>query len=226
MAWTPLRLGVKTDGAEYGETTVRVADLLKKMSSGVSEGSTPAVVWIYSPEDEKENASASGTLFQSEGVGIALKKFRTLRVDVTRIASERIRRQYKTTPAFHFYDPSGDLIGKIEGKSATSLSKFSTVMERAWNKSFAVKLRDYSKKMTKILDRLDRYTGKKQVLDQSLARLAQKPNPRKQRQLDEDAQELEKMAQKIAEDEQEVIASVILRSSYLPKGEGKKVAKK
>jgi hypothetical protein len=222
-----MRLGVRTSGAEYAANTVPVDQVLKQSSDSPSADSTPAVVWIYDPSDEKDNASAQSNLFQNEGVGIALKKFRTLRVDVTAIRSERVKELYKSTPAFRFYDPSGELVGILEGRNSDSLSSFSSLLERTWDKSFTVRLRGYTKQMTKILDRLDRFDGQKQVLDQNLARLSGKPNARKQRQLEKESEELEKVAREIAEDEQELLASVKLRDDFLPKSEdGEKVARK
>jgi hypothetical protein len=212
----------RTNGAEYGETAVPIEDALES----VSTGDTPAVVWVYDPEDEKLNENCSNTIFQNEGIGLALKKFRTLRVDVKTITSERIREQYDRTPAFHFYDPKGELLGKVEGKASASLSKFSSLVNASWNRCFTVRLKDYQKQMTKILDRLDRYDGQKQILDRDLAKLAEKPNPRKKRQLEKEAAELEELAKEIAEDEQGVLTGVELREEYLSEKEGEKVARK
>ena len=195
------------------------------MSLDVSESSTPAVVWIYNPEDEKANTSCEGNLFQNEGIGLAMKKFRTFRVNWHDIPTEALQKQYASTPAFHFYDPSGKLISKTQGKKVSSLSTFSKAMNAAWSKSFTSKLRDYQKKMTKILDRLDRVDGRKQVLEQSKARLLAKPNPRKQRALDKEEAELQKLASKIAEDETKLVTSVKVKSGFLVEKDEEKVAK-
>jgi hypothetical protein len=209
-----MKLNVATPGAEY-EETLRVAELLKKMSLNVSEDSTPTVVWIYNPEDERANTACEGNLFQNEGVGLALKKFRTYRLNYHDIPNERLQKEYKNTPAFHFFDPAGKLITKTQGKKVSSLSGFSKALNATWAKSFDTKLSDYQKKMTKILDRLDRVDGRKQVLEQSKGRLLAKPNPRKQRALDMEEAELNKLAEKIAEDEKSLIASVKVRESIL-----------
>jgi small-conductance mechanosensitive channel len=97
-------------------------------------------------------------------------------------------------------------------------------MEGTWNKSFDTKLRTYAKGMTKILDRLDRLTGKQTILEQQRARLAESPNPRKEASLKKEADELAQEEKQILEDEQELLAKVTLQSEYLPKKD--KVAQK
>jgi hypothetical protein len=79
--------------------------------------------------------------------------------------------------------------------------------------------------MTKILDRLDRVDGRLQVMEQSRARLAAKPNPRKQRALDKEDAELQKTRSKIESDEQTLLASVTVRPEHLPRENGEEVAK-
>ena len=97
-------------------------------------------------------------------------------------------------------------------------------MEKTWNKSFDTKLRTYAKGITKILDRLDRLTGKQTILGQQRARLAQKPNPRKAAALKKEETVLKQEEAKILEDEQTILAKVALRPQYLPKKD--KVAQK
>jgi len=203
-------------GAEYGEETVRVADLLEKMSKDDSDN-LPAVVWIYHPADEDDNQQIEGNVFQNEQVGLAMKKFRTYRVNVTQIRSDRIREQYRRTPTFHFYDPTGEKLSELDGRKVTSLSEFTRHMGRTWSKSFTKRLRSFTKPMTKILDRLDRYDGQKQILEQSKARLDERPNPRKQREIEQEEKELEEIAAKIAEDEKEILESVELREEFRKK---------
>ena len=194
------------------------------MSVDVTADSKPAVVWVYRPDDDRTNASCEANIFNNEGVGIAMKKFRTFRVNWHDMPTETLQEEYKNTPAFFFFDPTGKLVTKSQGKKVDSLSTFSKALDATWTQSFAGKLRSYQKSMTKILDRLDRVEGRKQVLDQSRARLAAKPNPRKQRALDKEDAELAKALEKIEKDEQTLLASVDLKSKHLPAEEGKEVA--
>jgi hypothetical protein len=185
------------------------------MSVDVSSDSKPAVVWMYRPDDDRENANCNANIFNNEGVGIAMKKFRTYRVNWHDIPTETLQDEYKNTPAFFFFDPTGKLITKSEGKKVDSLSTFTKALDTTWNQSFEGKLRAYQKSMTKILDRLDRVEGRKQVLEQGKARLAAKPNPRKQRALDKEEAELNELLAKIEADEQKLLQNTRLRSEHL-----------
>ncbi|MEN8151372.1 MAG: hypothetical protein ABFS86_16265 [Planctomycetota bacterium] len=200
-------------------------ELLKRMSVDVTADSRPAVVWVYRPDDDRVNTNCEANIFNNEGVGIAMKKFRTLRVNWHDIPTETLQEEYKRTPAFFFFDPTGKLVTKSQGKKVDSLSTFSKALDTTWRKSFNGKLRDYQKKMTKILDRLDRVDGRQQVLEQSRARLAAKPNPRKQRALDKEDAELGKQLEAIQKDEQKLLASVVVRPEHLPAEDGEEVAR-
>ncbi|MHC4471182.1 MAG: hypothetical protein ACYS99_09485 [Planctomycetota bacterium] len=190
----------------------------------MSDDSTPAVVWLYEADDDKTNQSCNANIFQNEPVGLALKKFRCYRVDVNAIADDRIRKEYeKQAPAFLFYDPAGEQVSKAQGRKVTSLSGFTGAMERTWKTSYKVNLRTYTKKMARILDRIDQITGKKQVLAQSKTRLISKPNPRKQKTLEQEERKLKAEEEKVFAEERELLASVQLRAQYQP--ETDKVAK-
>lgn len=220
VGWSNLNLAPQTAGSEYGGSTLRVAEVLRQLSSDVSADSTPAVVWLYSPEEEDANQRCNSNIFQNEQVGLALKKFRTLRVNVLEIQHNELREEYsKTAPAFYFFDPAGEEIGKVQGKDATSLSDFSKLMERTWNTSYETKLRKYTKSMTRLLDQLDRIDAKKQNLEREKERLAEKPNPRKQRKLSAEEEELQKAMDSFNESEQKLLETVKLRSKYLPDDE-------
>jgi len=185
------------------------------MSVDVSADSKPAVVWVYRPDDDQVNNNCTNNIFNNEGVGIALRKFRTYRVNWHEMPTDSLKEEYENTPAFFFFDPSGELVAKTEGKKVDSLSTFTKALDATWNKSFTQKLRSFQKSMTKILDRLDRVEGRKQVLEQGKARLVEKPNPRKARALEQEEAELEKLEKAIVEDEQELLAEVKVRPELL-----------
>jgi hypothetical protein len=150
-------------------------------------------------------------------VGLAFKKFHTFRVNVDIIQREELRKQYRRTPSFRFFDPVGEPVGTLEGRRVTSLSAFTRYVEKVWKTSYTYSLKSYSKDMTRILDRLDKVGQMKTNLERDRARLAEKPNPRKQREADKDQAEIEKAEKAIAEDEAEIHAKVKLREEYLPK---------
>ncbi len=190
---------------------------MKDLSLNPGADATPAVVWLYTPADEKAMRACDTNIFRNERIGIALKKFRCYRVNIEEIDSREIREEYlRAAPSFLFFDPAGDQTAHLTGRKAMSLSGFSSVVGKTWNLSFTVKLKPYTKDMTNILDRLDKVNGRTQILEQSRARLDSKPNARKKRKLQAEAETLRAEKETIVEDEQEILASVELRSKYRP----------
>ena len=215
MKWQSLRLEAQTAGSEYGEDTLRVAELLEKMSVNSGGTDRPAVVWFYSPEDVQVNEGCDQKIFANEQVGLALQMVNCYRVDVDSIRNETIREEYaRDLPAFHFFDPAGEELARLSGKRANSLSGFSSLLTKLWSKSFTVALKSYTKEMARILNRLDKITAEKQILDADLARLAERPNPRKQAKLDRELEEIEKESADLLADETELKESIALRSEY------------
>lgn len=214
MSWTPLRLAARTAGAEYGEQTVRVADLLEKMSPGGTGDMRPAVVWFYDPDQDEANQSLESKVFTDESLALSLRMFRRYRVNVREISDERIREEYGGTPSFHFFDPANAMLFTLAGKKVDSLSTFDAAVEKAWRSSFTTSRKDFARDMTKILDRLDKVEGRKTNLALQKARLAEKPNPRKERELAAEEQELAKAAEAIAKDEKSLFDGVALRAEY------------
>jgi hypothetical protein len=193
------------------------------MSVGVSSDSRPALVWIYDPSQVDENASCEANLFQNEQVGLAMKKFRTFRLNLVSVRDEHVKAEH-STPSFLFFDPAGKQLGRLEGKKVDSLSAFTTHMEGAWNKSFETALRAYTRSMTKILDRLDRVEAQKTILTQQKARLEEKPNARKAHEVEQGEKALADELAKVEEDEKEVLGSIVLRTEYRPAESKEKVA--
>jgi len=190
---------------------------MKDLSINPGPDSIPAVVWLYTPADEKALNAINTKVFQNERVGIAMKKFRCYRVNVEEIENREIREEYlRSAPSFIFFDPAGDAVAKLSGKQASSLSAFSGSVGKAWNQSFTVKLKPYTKRMTNILNRLDKLNGRTQIMEQGQARLDNKPNAVKKRKLQAEAETLRAEKEAILTDEQEILASVELRSRYRP----------
>jgi hypothetical protein len=215
VSWDNLRLAAQTAGAEYGENTLRVAELLEKLSTN-NDDPTPAVVWMYDPTDDKANRALESTTFQNEQIALALKKFRRFRVNVEEIGNRELREEYsKRLPAFHFFDPSGASIGEIAGRKATSLSGFSSMLDKTWKLSFESRMKTFARGMTKILDELDKLEAKKLLHAQGLERLKDKPNPRKERSLAKEGEELKQLEESILSDEKELLESVKIRPEFL-----------
>lgn len=220
MQWKDLRLAAKTGGSDYGETALSVEDKLKSMFPAIKPDSTPTVVWICDISDDKSMRALDGKIFKNENVGMALSRFNCFRVNVLEMPDGDLKDKYmRALPAFEFYDPAANLVTRAAGKRAGSLSRFSKNVDKCWNASFTMSLKAYQKGMKDILDRLDRYETKKQVVDKKRERLEKRPNPAMKQKLDKEQAELDEQRAGIEEDEKKLIASCTLKPEFLPEGE-------
>ena len=216
MQWQILRLTEKTGGDAYGATARSVEDRLKTLFPQLSKTSRPSVVWFQDLEDEKVITRINGSIFQNENIGLAMKRFNCFKVDIHGIPDGDIKKKYMKRIGFHFFDPKGEAIGKpLVGKRSTSLSGFSSAVERGWVSVFTMKLKVYQKAMKHVLDGFDKVDSKKQVLDKQLERLAKKPNPAKKKQIEKELAVLNEMKKKVEEEEKGVFEKCSLRPKYL-----------
>ena len=216
MQWQILRLTEKTGGDAYGATARSVEERLKTLFPQLTKSSQPTVVWFQDLEDEKVITRIDGSIFQNENIGLTMKRFNCYKVDIHGIPDGDIKKKYMKQAGFHFFDPKGDAIGKpLTGKRSTSLSGFSSAIERVWTKVFTMKLKAYQKLMKHVLDGFDKVDSKKQVLDKQLERLAKKPNPAKKAQIEKELAVLDEAKKKVEEEEKGVFEECTLRPDYV-----------
>jgi hypothetical protein len=175
----------------------------------------PVVVYFYSLEDERENRTLDTTVFCDEGVALSLRMFRCVKIDVETIDDRALRKQYRETPGFLIVDPHAQVMDRIAGKSAVSVSRMKGFVGKSWNKLFTMRQRDYLKGMKKVLDELDKLSGKKTVLNAKKARLASRPNPSKARALQKEEEELAKWEARIQKDEEDIKKKCTLKKEWL-----------
>ncbi|MEN8151373.1 MAG: hypothetical protein ABFS86_16270 [Planctomycetota bacterium] len=218
VKWKDLRLAARTGGAGYEESEVAAEDLVKKLAARATGAEVrPIVVWFYRPDQAKENDKLEASVFQNETVGLAFKRFYTYRVNVDTIDREELVKRYGKTPSFRFFDPAGEPVATLTGRRVSSLKGFTRCVEKAWGLSYDLNLKSYVKEMTKILDRLDKVGQKKTAIERDRARLAKKPNPRKQRSLEADEAKLAKEEARITEDEGKLLDKVQLKEKFQKK---------
>lgn len=217
MQWQILRLTEKTSGSAYGATARPVEERIKSLFPQISSSSRPTVVWFQDLEDEKVITRINGSIFQNENVGLSMKRFNCFKLDVHGIPDGNLKKKYMKQVGFHFFDPKGELIGKpLVGKRSTSLSGYTSAVEKAWGQVFTMRLKTYQKKMKHVLDGFDKVDGKLQVLQKQEERLATKPNPAKKRQIDKDKAELNEMKKLVEEEEKGVFEECALKPEFLP----------
>ena len=141
--------------------------------------------------------------------------FRTVKIDVEGIDDSKLRHEYGETPGFLVVDPHKNELLHIRGRRAVSVSRFKGFVGKCWGKLFEMRQRDFLKGMKKILDRLDKVSGKKTVLQAKKARLEGRPNARKAREIAQEEQELAEEEASIQRDEEEIKKRCKLRDEYL-----------
>jgi hypothetical protein len=218
VAWTPLALAAQTSGSAYAATARPVEDVIVDLTKKLDPSNMPTVVWFCDVTDDKGNTKIEGTIFQNEDVGLAMKRFRCFKVDVRSMPEGDLKEKYLARElGFHFFDPAGQpALRPLTGKRADSLSTFSSYVDKVWDASYTMRLKDYQKGMKNVLDELDRLDVSQQDVDRKAKRLEEKPNPRLQRELDKAKEELAEGKKKVEEMEKEVVAQCVLKPEFLP----------
>jgi hypothetical protein len=219
VEWTPLRLSETTpDG--YADSSKPVDELIQNYVKKLDD-KLPVVVWICDIEDEKSNNKILGRVLCDEKVGLAMKRFVCLKAEIQSIPDERqADKLARKCPIFQFYDPAGNLFADLQGRRATSKGGFCSRVEKLWDVSFSVRLKEYVRDMSKILDKIDKIEGEKQRLERKLARAAD--NKRKYDALQKEREELLAKEAEIAEEEQETLEKVTLRPEFAENDESVK----
>ena len=211
VEWQELRLA-QSAAEGYGETARPIDQLLQSVVAARKDV-LPTVVWIYDLEDDKVNRALETKIFQDLKVGLALKRFTCLKGNIETIPDENLAAQLrKQAPVFYFFDPAAKSFAVLKGKKGASRSRFYKTVEKLWSASFQVKLRDFAKKMTKILDRIDKVEKKKTLLEAKISRAEGKPG--KLRGLKREKDKLKDEEDEILEDEQELLADCKVKDEF------------
>ena len=217
VQWETLRLAESTPG--YAATAKPLDEIIQAAVSARATVRKPILIWICDAEDEKGNDQLEKKIFNDEKVGLSLKRFICLRGEIQTLPDDKqAQKLFRKAPLFYFYDPAGKAFGKpLYGKRATSKSGFCRQLEKLWNVSFEMKLKDYSKQMGKILDKMDKLEAEKSRLTDKMDRAAD--NPRKLAVLKKEEDKLQAEEDKITAEEKEIVDAVALKDEYLPKDE-------
>ncbi len=174
----------------------------------------PTILW-FSRLDDEENAAIEGTVFGDEALGLSLKQFRCLRIDVETIEDAKLREEYGAkTPMFVTFNPKGEVIGEISNKKVTSLSSFRKLVASSWSRVFETNHRKFGKDMKEILDRIDAVAGKRTTLQAKLERYEAKNNASKVGQVKKDLAECDAEDKQILEDEKKILDGCELRDEF------------
>ncbi len=210
--WQTLRLAEPgRDG--YGETARPVEEVIEAAVARRLSSRRPTLVWILDGEDDRKNDLLEKKLFSGESVGLALKRFTCLLGDVQTIPDERrAARLARRLPLLYFYDPGGKLFARLSGRRAASRAAVSGRIGKLWNLSFEMSLKTYTKRMSSILDRLDRVEGKKLLLAAKKERAA--GDPAKLGKLEKEERKIRAEEEKVLREERELLSACRLRAEF------------
>jgi hypothetical protein len=207
VEWQETSLPTRTEPG-YGERQLPPSEL------AISGGEKALIVWFFSLEDEKANKNLETGIFADEPTALAMRMFKCVKINIDSVTDADLRGKYGNTPTFVSMDPKGEEIALVSAKSATSRSRFKSFLTKSWTYLFEMSQKDFTKPMGKILDRLDKVSGKKTVLNAKKQRLAKRPNPAKQRALAREEAELNEIETEITRDEEAIKKSCLLKEKF------------
>jgi hypothetical protein len=214
VEWTEFTL-TQTTADGYAASSGPIEGLIHDAIQTHSKEILPIVVWIYDLEDEKGNRALETKVFNDMKIGLAMKRFVCLKANIDSLADARTANKLqKRAPIFYLYDPAAKLFVTMEGKKASSRSRFYSAVERLWKTSFEMKLKDFTKKMTKILDAIDKIEKQKDLLSAKKARAAGKPA--KLGALNREERKLKEQEKKVQADEASILESCKRKPEFLP----------
>jgi hypothetical protein len=129
----------------------------------------PSLVWITDAESGelvRRGWKAERIVFGHEPTKIALRRFRCYRVRVEELPDSVARDRYRARAfSILFFDPYAEPVGRIDGRRCDSRARFRRLLERTWRRSFSVRLKDFRREVTRILDRRTLLQERRKLLD-------------------------------------------------------------
>jgi hypothetical protein len=162
----------------------------------------PAVLYLYDPQDDpRKHEQFERTVFNNDELGVSLRPFRCVRVDVTNWPEGRTK-YGKQLPLFVSFDQGGKVAGEaaMPGYKA-AVSPILAVLGKAAAGFVKPNLAAFVDNYKEVVQDLERVENKKKALQDRKSRLSRKDkdDPAK-------AAELQKEEKEIAADEQRLLA--------------------
>jgi len=210
VSWQPLDL---TRKGPDGKVEIRpVRERLRELFPIPSVNARPLVVWIVGQGGDHIRAH----VLRRRDITLALERFRCLRVDTYDLPDGDRKKRLVRGAGFRFYDPAADLVGRpLVGRRAHSAAAFADRQEKAWQRSFTVRLRDYIRPRHAIQDRYDRNRLRQWVIKRGLVPLQWNPSPKRRARYEEDLARLRAEAKEIEKDLAALAATCRPRPEFL-----------
>jgi hypothetical protein len=211
VTWEDLRL-TKATAEGYADAATSVEAAIADVVKGRKDRA-PLVVWVFDDEDIKQNRALEAKVFSDEKVGLALGRHVCLKVDVKTVPAGKLADDLTArTPLFFFFDPAGKVRSTLEGVKATARTGFYAEVGKLWDASFAMKLSDYTRKMTAILRRIEKSEKARATLEAKRAQAG--GNAAKLKAVARGLAKVDAEDQKILVDEQNLIASCGVKPEF------------
>jgi hypothetical protein len=139
-----------------------------------------------------------------------------LQGDVANVPAGRLADDLrKQAPVFFFFDPSGKLLGKLEGTRRTSTSEFMNELKELWTASFDSRLRDFTRKMTSNLDKLEKLERK--LISLEIKRSRARGSASRLRSIDREEAKIEKEEKELLDAQKELVGELKVKDEFLTK---------
>ncbi len=209
--WKDLNLTQKV-AEGYGAAARPLPDVIQDVVAARKD-KLPVLVWFCRPDQSKQNTLIEEKVFGDEKIAIAMKKFVCLQGNVSNVPAGKLKTALtKSTPALYLYDPAGKSFQELTGSTAASSKKVYAAVKALWEKSFKTKLRDFTRKITGILDKLEKIEAK--LITVEIKRSRARGSKSRLKACDREEAKLEKEEKKLNEDEAKLLADVKLKDDF------------
>lgn len=197
----------------YARTEAPLGQVVRGLVESV-ENPRPIVVWVYRGSETDLSRACDAHLNADWQAGLALERFERYRLNVDTYRNADLKERAKT-PAYVFFDPSGEEIARVEGEKAADCRSFERTLEKAWRKAFKQGRKRYVKAMEDILDAKEDLARRRDRLEQEREKLAEEGNPRRKLlALTREQEALDRDSEKVRELERETKDALTLREEY------------
>jgi outer membrane murein-binding lipoprotein Lpp len=163
------------------------------------QASKPICVYVCDNTDSDEQQKLETLVFKGEKVALAMKAFRTVRMDSTQVASDPLLAdQGKESPRLLLVNPDDSKVTVLE-KSKLSGSAVFNALENVSDKFYVQKLEKTVKAHLDLLTEQDQLANKEKKLNEDQARAAEEKDAKAKKELDEIKDELKAVRDELKE---------------------------
>lgn len=205
IAWREFALAVPAEPG-YAETAAPLAEMIGRAVEQ-AVGKAPALVFIVD-ERQADRVAAVEQALSSQDLAVALERFVCLKASVDSIPDEQLREDVRRrAPLVYTFDSAGTGVSLVAGRRAGSRSALFAGVQKAFQLSYTLSLRDYTRAALKIRDRIEEIQAERQRIFVKMGSASEAKRAALQRDLDR----LDAVREKVREEEQALAEACALR---------------